>query len=182
MVEITVFNRSDGRFLIEYSSSLSPVEEIVLEQYRYGGFVLRATEDWTNETSTFVTSRGLNRDQADGERAEWCIVGGDTPFGEAAIMMMGHPANYNHPEPLRVWPSDANRGRGDVFINFSPTRNTRWVLEPGKTYLLRYRMIVFQGILNNDTAERTWNDYAVKPEIAVEKPGSRFPDKLLGQD
>jgi hypothetical protein len=165
--EIKVWYREDGKFLVDITSRLSPVETIVLEEYRYGGFVFRATAEWTNETSDFYTSRGLDRDQADGQRAEWCVVTGKSGQGLSGILMMGFPANYNHPEPLRVWPSD--EGRGEVFINFSPTRNTSWTLEPGKSYMLRYRLLVFEGEMEREEAERAWHDYSSPPVIIIDK-------------
>jgi type 1 glutamine amidotransferase len=131
---------------------------------------LRATDQWTNKTTDIFTSEGLGRDAADGERATWCVVNGETQEGKAGILMMGHPANHNHPEPVRVWPTDANRGRGDVFINFSPTRNTQWVLQPGRSYSLRYRMLVFEGEMDKIGADRVWNDFANPPVITVQKP------------
>jgi hypothetical protein len=167
--EIKVIMRSDNKFLVDINIRLSPVKEMKMAEYRYAGFALRATPEWTNETSDFYTSRGLNRDQADGERAEWCVVWGDTPEGEAGILMMGHPSNFNHPEPLRVWPSSGNRGRGDVFINFNPTRNTDWLLEPGSNYLLRYRMVVFEGDMTASEAVKIWNDFSNQPVITIEK-------------
>jgi hypothetical protein len=167
--EIKTFNRGDGLFLVEISSRLSPSEKIVLEEYRYGGFVLRATAEWTNKNTAFFTSRGLDRDQADGRRAEWCVLTGETGTGSTGLLMMGHPSNYNHPEPLRVWPTDANGQRGDHFINFSPTRNTSWTLEPGINYMLRYRLLAFEGEMDTMKAERLWNDYSNPPVISWEK-------------
>ncbi len=167
--EIRVFNRNENTFLIDIKSRLSPVEKLILEEYRYGGFVLRATDYWTSENSDFFTSEGLDRDHADGERARWCIVFGDTPEGEAGILMMGHPSNYNHPEPLRTWGSDATGGRGDHFINFSPTRNTQWILDSDRNYMLRYRILVFDGEMDTIEAERIWNDFSHPPVITVEE-------------
>ncbi len=157
---IRSFNMDKDIFMVEFEFHLTPRDKITLEEYRYGGFVFRGTARWTNQTSDFITSEGLNRDQADGQRARWCIVSGETPQGRAGILFMGNPANYNHPEPLRVWPSDGNGGRGDVFINFSPTRNTSWELKPGNTYVLSYRLIVFNGQMESETAAAYWNDYA----------------------
>ncbi len=167
MKEMKVFDRNDGSFLLEINSRLSPTEKLILEEYRYGGFVLRATDHWTNENSYLFTSEGLDRDHADGQRAQWCVVSGDTPEGKVSILMMGHPANYNHPEPIRVWNTDANRGRGDHFINFSPTRNTQWVLNPGNNYLLRYRILVIEGEIDKSFAESIWNDFSNPPKIEV---------------
>jgi hypothetical protein len=144
-------------FIIDFVFIITPNDSITLEEYRYGGFVFRGADSWNNKTSTFFTSEDMNRDQADGQRARWCVVMGETP--EAGILFMGHPSNFNHPEPLRVWPSDANNGKGDVFINFSPTRNTSWTLEPGNQYRLQYRLVVFNGMMDAATAEILWREY-----------------------
>lgn len=170
--EIKVYKRNDGMFLIDINARLNPTEELTLEEYRYGGFVLRATSEWTNQNTDFYTSAGLGRDQADGQRAEWCVLIGETPGGSSGILMMGHPGNYNHPEPLRVWPSNGNGGRGDYMINFSATRNTSWKLEPGINYSLRYRLIVFDGVIDEVMATNLWNDYANPPMITWKRNDS----------
>ena len=72
---------------------------------------------------------------------------------------MSFPNNYNHPEPLRIWPLNQNE-RGDVFANFSPTKNMDWELIPGKTYVLKYRLLVFNGKLTKDIAENEWQNFA----------------------
>jgi type 1 glutamine amidotransferase len=165
--EIRVYNRNDGAFLMEINSRLNPVEDLTLEEYVYGGLLLRATEYWTHENSRFFNSEGMNREQASEKRTRWCVVYGDTPMGDAGILIMGHPSNFNHPEPLRVWNSDAARPR-DYFINFSPTMNTSWVLESGTEYTLRYRMLIFEGKMDQDEASLLWNDYSDPPAISWE--------------
>jgi len=163
-----VYNHNENVFVVDFEFHIIPDEDIVLEEYRYGGFVFRGTADWNNKTSGFITSEGLDRDHADGQRAYWCVVDGKTNSGNSGIFFMGNPDNYNHPEPLRVWPSDANQGNGDVFINFSPTRNTSWNLQAHDTYVLKYRMLVFSGEMETNEAEKIWNDYANSPRIIWE--------------
>ena len=83
--------------------------------------------------------------------------------------MMSYPGNYNHPEPLRIWPENSNKNRGDMFANFSPTKNMDWQLEPGRTYVLRYRLIVFNGEMSEENAETGWRHYATYPVVKVRK-------------
>ena len=162
---IRVYNTQDGFYMVDFDILLQPKEEITLEEFRYGGFVFRGTEAWHRETSDFITSEGLDRDHADGQRARWCMVEGVSVSGRAGILFLGHPENFNHPEPVRVWPSDGNRGRGDVFINFSPTRNTQWPLEAGGNYRLRYRLVIFNGELPIEMAESIWQSWAKPPKF-----------------
>jgi hypothetical protein len=80
-------------------------------------------------------------------------------MGYGGALMLSHPENYNHPEPLRVWPED-QYGRGDLFVNFATTKTTDWTFEPGKTYTLKYQLIVYDGKMEVASAEQAWNQFA----------------------
>lgn len=139
---------------------------VTLKEYRYGGLGWRATEKWHKGNSETITSEGKNRVEADGSLARWCIVQGEVDEGYAAVLMMSFPTNYNHPEPLRIWPEDMY-DRGDVFANFSPTKDKDWVLDPGKNYQLNYRFYVSDKKIAPEEAEKLWQQYAHPPEIKV---------------
>src|SRR5690606_29945788 len=103
---------------------------VILKEYRYGGLGFRATEQWNKDNSVVITSEGKQRKEADGSKARWCLIQGAVDNGQAGLVMMSSPTNYNHPEPLRVWPEEIF-GRGDVYANFVPIRDMDWPLEPG---------------------------------------------------
>jgi Methane oxygenase PmoA len=133
---------------------------LLILAYRYGGLGWRATEYWDKNNSDMLTSEGKTRDSTDNTKARWIIVYGQLPGNdEGGIVMLSHPSNYNHPEPLRIWDKKANGGRGDVFANFAPTKDKDWLLEPGKTYTLKYRLIVFNGAFDSGKAERAWKTF-----------------------
>jgi hypothetical protein len=138
-----------------------------LLEYRYGGLGWRATEQWHEDNSEVLTSERKTRNDADGTRARWFIIQGDVDNDYAGVVIMSHPANYNHPEPLRLWPATADN-RGAVFVNFSPTKNMNWLLEPGRRYVLKYRLIVFNGRFTKEKAESAWQNYAAVPKVMVE--------------
>lgn len=168
--DIRVFNVGRNVWLWDFTSQLNCATQdtVTLKEYRYGGFGFRATADWNNQNSKVLTSEGKTRKDADATGARWCMIDGDMQHGHSGILFMDHPANYNAPEPMRVWPEDQN-GRGDVFFSFSPTRNTDWVLEPGKNYVLKYRMLVFDGTITAQQAEEVWKNFAQMPVIHIEK-------------
>ncbi len=149
-------------------ASASP---ITLEAYRYGGGIgYRANEEWTNKNSWVLTSEGKERKDADGTRARWCDVGGQfSGNGTSGILFMSNPSNREHPEPMRVWPENANGGRGDMYFEFCPIRDKMWELKPGNEYVLRYRMLVYDGKISAQLAERLWNDFAHPPVVTLEK-------------
>lgn len=145
--------------------------KIELTNYRYGGGLgFRANEHWTNQNSEVLTSEGKTRIDADGTYARWCKVEGAFPSGEnSGIVFLSHPDNRAHPEPMRVWPVDANNGRGDVYFEFCPIRHKKWDLMPGKEYVLKYRMLVFDGEFSAENAESVWQSFAGQANIKWNK-------------
>jgi hypothetical protein len=146
--------------------SCAGTSPLQLLEYRYGGLGWRATEQWRDDNSEVLTSEGKTRNDADGTRARWLIIQGSVDNDYAGVVILSHPANYNHPEPLRLWPENHN-GRGDVFANFSPTKNMGWLLEPGQRYVLKYRLVVFNGRFTKEKAESAWQNYAASPKVIV---------------
>jgi len=162
--------KRDDRYMFDYNSSFSsPLEEgILFEAYRYGGGIgMRFTERWKANNVSVLTSEGNDRATADGTNARWCIVEGESAEGDgkSGILFMSHPQNRAHPEPMRVWPLDANGGRGDLFFEFCPIRHKEWQIEPDKEYELKYRMVVFDGELSANEAEAYWQAFSHPPKI-----------------
>ena len=69
---------------------------------------------------------------------------------------------------MRIWTLNTN-GRGDMFFNFAPTKDRNWLLEPGKTYVLKYRLVVFNGKFDQSRAESAWQGFAHPPQITINK-------------
>lgn len=155
----------EGIYMLDLSTTLnSPLEDgITLEAYRYGGGLgFRATEKWGTDNSTVWTSEGKTRKEADASHAKWVIIEGESavPEGRSGILFLSHPANRSHPEPMRMWPPDSQQGIGNVFFEFCPIRHQEWVLEQGKDYTLKYRMVVFDGQMDPAQAEEYWKQFA----------------------
>lgn len=158
--------------LWDFTSTLNcaSASPITLEAYRYGGGIgYRATDEWNAKNSWVMTSEGKARKDADGSRARWCDVGGQfAKGGTSGILFMSHPANREFPEPMRVWPENMN-GHGDLFFEFCPIRDKSWELKPGNDYVLKYRMLVYDGKIDNQIAARIWNDFSNPPVVTIER-------------
>lgn len=171
--EVTAWNAApdQGAWVIDFSSTLSPATDsaVTIEAYRYQGFGMRATGRWNDSNSTFITSEGRNKSDANGTRARWMNVSGasDARQGTSGVLFFTTPTNYNFPEELRIWPTGQNRGVENVFVNFNPAQTRDWILQPGQTYRLRYRMIVYDGQIANADAEAQWQSYATPPHVTV---------------
>ena len=167
-VKIYKSSSASDYYLMDINVQLSCASEspVKLLEYRYGGIGIRATELWNKDNSMTLTSEGKDRKAADGSTARWCLTQGQLGNDYGGLVMMSYPANYNHPEPLRVWPENSNR-RGDVFLNFSPTKNKDWFLEPGKSYILKYRFLIFNGKESKAGAEEAWQSFAKPPVVKI---------------
>jgi hypothetical protein len=161
---------TEGITVVDLTTTLNtPLENgIMLDAYRYGGGLgFRATENWHRDNCTVLTSEGKTREEADGTGARWSIVEGESsvPEGRSGILFLSHPANRMHPEPMRVWPLNANGGRGDMFFEFCPIRHADWMLDRGQNYTLKYRMVLFDGLMKPEEAEKYWKSFSALPVI-----------------
>jgi hypothetical protein len=173
ILDVRAWNVGEKVWVVDYTTSInSPLKNgIMLDAYRYGGGIgWRATEKWNKDNCTVLTSDNKTRVDADGSFARWCMVEGesDVEEGRSGILFLSHPSNRMHPEPMRIWPLDANGGRGDMYFEFVPIRHDDWKLEPKQSYTLKYRMVVFDGKMDAKTAEMYWNSFAANPKVEFE--------------
>lgn len=166
---IYALDAEDDVYLADISISLNTAtnDPVILKEYRYGSLGWRATEKWDRYNSEIITSEGKTRKDADGTLATWCIVQGAIDEDYAAVIMMSSPTNYNHPEPLRIWP-ETMYDRGDMYANFAPTKNMDWTIAPGKMNVLNYRFLVSAKKLSAEQAERAWRNFANPPRPVIE--------------
>jgi len=164
--EIRAWNIDEKAYMVDYTSTITTLTDsgLVFEKYKYGGGIgFRATEKWNAQTSTILTSELKTRADADSTKARWCIVEGisKTDEGRSGIIFMSHPSNRSHPEPMRVWPIKNN----DLYFQFCPIKFEAWKLEQNQPKTLKYRLIIFDGKISPDEAEKYWKEFAYSPVI-----------------
>ncbi len=160
---------NEDYYIADITSSMSCATESPFRilAYRYAGLGWRTTGYWNDQNCEVLTSEGKTRKDTDGSRAKWCIVQGELPENQyGGIAFLSYPANYNFPEPMRIWNPGTN-GRGDMFFNFAPTKDRDWLLEPGKTYVLKYRMVVFSGKFDAAKTESAWQYFSTGPLVDI---------------
>ena len=156
-----------GYWLVDFKSIQRNVAEkpLIQEEYRYGGLGYRATREWKGENTSYLTSEGKTRENANGTRARWCDTAGEIDGKWTGITHYSHPENFRHPEPMRVWPEPDNY----IFFNFCPSVLGQWEMAPGEDHVFQYRFYVHEGKIGVDDAERIWHDYAEPPTVKLEK-------------
>ncbi|MBO4656282.1 MAG: PmoA family protein [Bacteroidales bacterium] len=169
--KVKVYNVGDG-YLWDFESELTPGSKpVTLKEYRYAGLGFRANAVWTKENVEMMSSEGRTRQQIDNTTGRWMYANGGTGVGNnvAGLLYMCHPDDYNYPEPIRIWNEQQNMGRGDVYMNFVPTKNMDWKLKAKHTYTLKYRFYAYDGMMTPTKAEKIWRDFGEPPIVKVSK-------------
>ncbi len=158
-------------YLVDFTSTQSNVTDqpLIVKEYRYQGFGFRAHKDWDDNTARLLTSEGKSKADGNGTRARWTDVRGPTTAGTSGVVFMTHPSNFNFPELIRIWPEGMNEGKENVFFNFNPTQDRDMVLTPHTPNALKYRMLVYDGAVDPETANRYWQDFAYPPRVIVSR-------------
>jgi hypothetical protein len=139
------------------SASDSPVK---LPQYYYGGLGYRGPPEWLASVD-MLTSEGKTRKDGNETKARWCDVSGPLGGRTAGVLVMSHPQNFRHPEPVRLNPKQPQ-------ICFAPSEEGDWAIEPGKDYVWRYRFCVHDGEMKAAAADRLWTDFAEPPAVRIQ--------------
>lgn len=152
-----------GYWLVDFKSTQRCVapEPLIQEEYRYGGLGFRAARQWKGENAANLTSEGKTRVDGHATRARWCDNAGVIDGQWEGVTFYSHPANFGHPEPMRLWPEPDNY----IFFNFCPSQLGEWEMDPGVDHVFQYRWYVHEGKIVVADAERVWNDYADPPQV-----------------
>ncbi|TVP82025.1 MAG: hypothetical protein EA353_00925 [Puniceicoccaceae bacterium] len=143
---------------------------LILNAHVYGGVMSwRYPATWESGSGLAVSSEGevqrLGGDQsADATRARWLKVHGTEAGQTAGFLIMSHPENFRHPEPLRILDDGPAKGG---YVHFTPIRNEGWQLNKREHHTYRYRVFVYDGTIAPAKAEQLWQQFAWKPKISV---------------
>jgi len=110
-----------------------------LPQYHYGGLGVRGNLAWNPvEAATMLTSEGHDRKSGDNTKAKWVHLGGQIDGEPTGIAVLIHPSNFRFPQPLRLNPKNPQ-------LCVAPSQDGDWSIEPGKPYISKYRLLVYDG-------------------------------------
>jgi len=124
-----------------------------LPKYHYGGLGVRGNLAWNAlDAVTMLTSEGHDRVAGDATTAKWVHMGGVVDGVKTGLVVLIHPGNFRFPQPLRLNPKNPQ-------LCVAPSQGGDWVIEPGKPYLSRYRLIAFDGAPDTAWIEARWREY-----------------------
>jgi len=138
-------------------------DPLVLPLYHYGGLGFRGRGEWYGkDKANFLTSDGeTDRVKANAKSMRWVHLSGAVEGGTAGLAVLGHPANFRAPQPVRVHPSEP-------YVSFTPSQGGEWQIAPGAPYVARYRFVAADGAPDRRQLDALWNGYAVVPVVKLE--------------
>ncbi|MDB5294322.1 MAG: hypothetical protein JWO31_305 [Phycisphaerales bacterium] len=143
--------------LVQTCASDSPLK---LPKYQYGGLGVRGPGSFNGaDQSRFLTSEGKDRSTGNDSRARWVANAGVTQGRQAYVAVLCAPDNFRAPQPVRLHPTEP-------FMCYAPPIAGDFVIEPGKPYVARYRIVAGDGEPDPAELNRLWADYA-DPAVVV---------------
>lgn len=140
------------KFLLDLEWRGTAKTDITLGKFYVGGLFLRMP--WRKGIrGEVVNASGQRGQSAEGQRAVWndigIQVGGRDDLAHIAIL--DHPDNNDFPIPWRV----------DNELGVGPSRQILgdWKIAKGETEIIRYRLIVYTGDLNDLEMTNWWKEY-----------------------
>ncbi|MEL7531883.1 MAG: DUF6807 family protein [Bacteroidota bacterium] len=171
-----------GKFnVVDFHSYLYPAgaDSLVVKKYKYGGLGFRGNEEWNDHhfeqlegaevnyigkkgKGGFLSSEGKGRIEANHSRPEWLSFHGQVAGDSVGMVIMGHPDNFRHPQPVRVHPVMP-------YFSVSPMVLDSFVLHPGDTLISKYRILTHDGSPPISEIEAEWERYrdAERPNIVL---------------
>ncbi|MBB5032859.1 DUF6807 domain-containing protein [Prosthecobacter vanneervenii] len=125
-----------------------------LPKYHYGGLGVRGNQAWNPlDAVTMLTSEGHDRLKGDSTKGKWVHIGGQVDGMPAGMAILIHPSNFRFPQPLRLNPKNPQ-------LCIAPSQDGDWSIEPGKPYVSKYRILVFDGVPDAEWIEAQWAAYS----------------------
>ena len=125
-----------------------------MPKYHYGGLGVRGNLAWNAvDAVTMLTSEGHDRVKGDATEGKWVHIGGLVDGTLTGMAVLIHPTNFRFPQPLRLNPKNPQ-------LCVAPSQSGDWAIEPGKPYVSRYRLLIFDGAPDAKWIDVQWQSYA----------------------
>ncbi len=125
-----------------------------LPEYHYGGLGVRGNLLWNPaDAVTMLTSEGHDRKAGDSTKAKWVHIGGQVDDAPTGMVILIHPSNFRFPQPLRLNPKNPQ-------LCIAPSQDGDWSIDPGKSFVSKYRILVFDGKPDAKWINAQWKAYA----------------------
>lgn len=150
--QIWTLQLQDDVYLLDLQWTGQAKTNVTVGKHEYGGLFVRMP--WSPGTPAEAVNAARQRnEQAEGRRAPWIDLGLEVEGREDAVhvAIFDHPSNPHYPQAWRV--------DGEYGIGTAPTRFADWQLPAGETAMIRHRLVVYTGPLDDVRLTRRWSEY-----------------------
>ena len=158
--------RPDGSYTVDWHMTFTAQGQDVLFDRTppnktaggYAGLSYRAPD--TIAQVRVVDSEGRVGMDARGPASRWVDASGviDSRFGPTGLAILCHPENERYPSQWHLWARD-----GGLYVNPSMLFGGSYTLPAGRSFTLRYRVLVHKGWGDRKTIEREFSAFAQSP-------------------
>lgn len=110
---------------------------------------------WRNgRTGDIVNAARQRNDRAAGQRAMWIDIAlpADTAAPPTHVAIFDYPDNAGYPQ---AWQIDRQSG-----VGASRSRGGNWTIKKGDTEIVRYRLLIYHGALDDVRMDNAWAEYS----------------------
>jgi hypothetical protein len=154
--------RADGSYAIDWHMTFTAQDqEVVLDRTPpgktgggYAGLSYRAPDDITQVR--VIDSEHRTGLDARGPTSRWIDASGviDPQFGPSGLAILCHPQNERYPSQWHLWARE-----GGVYLNPSLLFSEPYTLSAGKSFTLRYRVLIHKGGGDPEAIEKEFVDF-----------------------
>lgn len=106
-----------------------------------------------------INSEGLTDKNAWGKRAKWVSYTGQVEGKVRGIAILNHPESFRHPTPWHVRTYGLFTANPFGTRSIAKEKDGTFVLEKGKSFSLRHRVIFHEGNTDEADISKAWVDY-----------------------
>ena len=144
--------QQEGRYLLDLEWEGQALADVTIGKYDYGGLFVRMP--WHTGIAGEVRNAARQRNErAEGQKSLWVDVGmqieGRTDWAHIAVF--DHPTNKGYPQPWRV--------DGQLGLGPARARTGDWQIPAGQVELIKHRLYVYTGTLNDLELNQAWGEY-----------------------
>lgn len=139
---------------------------LLINEYHYGGVVLRGPTRWLSvkdsdarkrsghqiETSEFLNDLGSDRIKGNHEHAKWVALTGNIDGNPVSVAVLSHKNNFRSPQAARLHPTKP-------YFCFAPCVDGAFTIDRDHPYKGRYRFLVTDAKPDSEWIDQQWTTW-----------------------
>jgi hypothetical protein len=151
----------DGMLGLRVARALeSPLDKPETVFDSHGNATTVGATDVAGVSGEYLTSEGKRGQEAWGTRGRWCMLRGHVGEGDVTIAILDHPKNPGFPTywHARGYGLFAANPLGEKILS-SGKEELNLSLEPGRSVIFRYRVLILSEPASAEHAEKLYQDF-----------------------